>query len=108
MLDEQLTPFVGEGLGEAVAGGGGFGVHGYRSCYNGSLMTSLTIPNPSHARPASPRPTWEIAYLFPPQGMWAEGDYLMLSGNRLVELIDGKVEVLAMPTDFHQAIVAFI
>ena len=32
----------------------------------------------------------------------------MLSGNRLVELVDGRVEVLPTPTDFHQAVVAFI
>ena len=60
------------------------------------------------ARKAEPRPAWEIAYLFPPQGMWTEQEYLDLSGNRLVEFSDGFVEVLPMPTMLHQLIVAFL
>jgi Uma2 family endonuclease len=53
-------------------------------------------------------PTWEIAYLFPPQGMWSEEEYLSLSTNRLVEFSDGTVEVLPMPTEFHQLILLFL
>lgn len=55
---------------------------------------------------AEPEPAWEIARLFPPQGYWTEGEYLRLtdSTNWLVELTDGYIEVLAMPTEMHQLI----
>jgi Uma2 family endonuclease len=53
-------------------------------------------------------PAWEIALLFPEQGTWTEEDYLALDTNRLVEFCDGSIEVLPMPTDFHQTIVAFL
>ena len=40
------------------------------------------------------RPTWEIAYLVPPQGSWTEDDYLALEdhyGTQIrVELADGR------------------
>ena len=51
------------------------------------------------------RPTHEIVDLFPAQGDWTEEEYLALDTNRLVELSDGKLEVLPMPSDFHQLIV---
>src|SRR5687768_6929321 len=66
-----------------------------------------TIPQ----RPSSssePQPAWEIALLFPSQGQWDEGDYLALNTNQLVELVDGSLEVLPMPTIFHQGIVRFL
>ncbi len=59
----------------------------------------------SQARPAAGEPAWEVAYLFPAQGTWTEGEYLALPGNRLVELSDGFLEVLPMPTMSHQMIV---
>ena len=52
-----------------------------------------------------PEPTWEIAHLFPAQGTWCEGEYLALNGNHLVELSNGNLEVLPMPTTSHQMIV---
>lgn len=59
--------------------------------------------------PDEPGPAWEVATLFPDRGRWAESDYLFLtsSTNRLVELTEGNVEVLPMPTMSHQLIVAF-
>lgn len=60
-----------------------------------------------HSEP-SPEPAWEVATLFPPQGDWNESDYLTLATNRLVELSDGRLEVLPMPTEWHQWIVAFL
>jgi len=43
--------------------------------------------------------TYEVAELFPRQGEWTEEDYLSLpETNRLVELSDGKLVVLPMPT----------
>jgi len=49
----------------------------------------------------------EIAELIPAQGEWSESDYLWLTGqtNRLVELTDGRLETLPMPTDEHETIV---
>ena len=53
-------------------------------------------------------PTWDIAKLFPDQGAWSEEEYLMLSGNRLVEFSHGIVEVLPMPSYAHQLMVAWL
>jgi Uma2 family endonuclease len=53
-------------------------------------------------------PTWEIARLFPLQGRWSEADYLALDTNHLIELSDGCLEFLPMPTFFHQDLVAFV
>jgi Uma2 family endonuclease len=53
-------------------------------------------------------PAWDIARLYPNQGRWSEIDYLLLPGNHLVELSHGYVEVLPMPTELHQRIVAFL
>jgi Uma2 family endonuclease len=49
-----------------------------------------------------------VALLFPAQGAWSEADYLYLDTNHLVELSDGQIEVLPMPSDQHQAIVGFL
>ena len=53
-------------------------------------------------------PAWRVALLFPPQGAWSDEDYLALDTNRLVELDAGRIEVLAMPSDRHQAIVTLL
>jgi Uma2 family endonuclease len=53
-------------------------------------------------------PTWEIAHLYPDQGAWSEEEYLALETNRLVEYSDGFVEILEMPTQSHQLIVAVL
>jgi Uma2 family endonuclease len=53
-------------------------------------------------------PSWEVAYLFPTQGNWTEAEYLALDTNRLVELSNGCLEVLPMPTVLHQLIVRFL
>jgi Uma2 family endonuclease len=55
-----------------------------------------------------PEPAWDIARLFPPQGQWSEEDYFALDTNRLVELSDGFIEVLPMPTTAHQLIAVFL
>jgi Uma2 family endonuclease len=57
---------------------------------------------------AEAEPAWEVALLFPAQGAWSEEDYLYLDTNHLVEFSDGKIEVLSMPSDKHQAIVGFL
>lgn len=55
-------------------------------------------------------PSWEIAVLFPAQGSWSEAEYLALQrkSNLLVELSDGYIEVLPMPTPFHQRVVRWL
>ena len=53
-------------------------------------------------------PTWDIAMLFPLQGQWTEEEYLALDTNRLMELVDGCLDVLPMPTPYHQAIVRYL
>ena len=65
-----------------------------------------TIPDP--IAPTEPQPAWDVALLFPSQGDWSEGEYLGLDTNRLVELIDGNLEVLPMPTFLHQLIVEYL
>lgn len=50
-------------------------------------------------------PAWAIATLFPSQGDWGEEEYLAFSTERpLVELCNGAIEVLPMPTDGHQRV----
>ncbi len=53
-------------------------------------------------------PAWEIASLFPEKGGWSEKEYLKLDINRLVEFTHGRLEVLPMPSDMHQALVGYI
>jgi Uma2 family endonuclease len=66
-----------------------------------------TIPDrPSSA--TEPQPAWDVALLFPSQGDWSEFEYLALDTNRLVELVDGNLEVLPMPTILHQLMVEFL
>lgn len=58
--------------------------------------------------PKTAAPVWRIATLFPDQGSWTEQDYLTLETNRRVEFDNGFVEVHDVPTDRHQAILAFL
>jgi Uma2 family endonuclease len=60
--------------------------------------------------PIVSEPAWEIATLFPDQGQWSEADYLSLTDNsrHMVELVEGRVEVLPMPSLAHQRIVNFV
>jgi len=53
-------------------------------------------------------PAWEIARLFPAQGAWCEDEYLALETNRLVELSQGRIEVLTVPTTSHQMLTAYL
>ena len=69
-------------------------------------MKTITVPvADDHAEPV-----WEVALLFPAQGEWSEDDYLWLTDHTksLVELAEGHIEVLPMPTDEHQRVVLFL
>jgi Uma2 family endonuclease len=69
--------------------------------------TSPTVMPPPHTCGLG-EPAWEVALLFPAQGEWTESEYLALDTNRLIELSDGCLEFLPMPTAFHQLIVDFL
>ena len=71
---------------------------------------TTAAPTPSPAPPDVIGPAWDIATLFPMQGHWSESEYLWLTDqtNRLVELVDGRIEVLKMPTLTHQAIIFYL
>jgi Uma2 family endonuclease len=62
--------------------------------------------------PGEPSPTWEVAYLFPPRGAWTEDDYWALEGSYegvpRVELSNGHLDVLPMPSVLHQMILALL
>ena len=53
-------------------------------------------------------PAWAVATLFPPQGRWTESDYFSLNSKRLIELANGTLEVLPMPTWLHQWILDYM
>jgi Uma2 family endonuclease len=53
-------------------------------------------------------PAWNIALLYPRQGQWTEAEYLALNTKRLVELVDGCLEVLPVPTLLHQRILKWL
>jgi len=53
-------------------------------------------------------PTWEIAYLYPPQGTWSEWDYMQLRPNRVVEYDHGYVEIHDVPSQSHQLVLAYL
>jgi Uma2 family endonuclease len=61
--------------------------------------------------PDGGEPTWEVAYLFPAQGHWTEDDYFRLESangdHALVELANGNLEVLPMPTQTHQLVLIY-
>ena len=67
------------------------------------------VPLPCHA-PVVGQPAWDLALLYPMQGYWSDVEYLALTEgtNRLVELSDGSVEVLPMPTSSHQRILLYL
>lgn len=60
-----------------------------------------------HTTPDPAGLTWDVATLFPRQGQWSDSDFLNLTEDltRLVELTDGQLKVLEMPTTSHQQIV---
>jgi Uma2 family endonuclease len=66
------------------------------------------LPGQPIRRTGEPEPSWEVAYLFPPQGQWTEEEYLALNTNRLVELSAGRLEVPPMPTTSHQRLVGHL
>jgi len=70
------------------------------------MATALSNPNTSYDEAAS----LDVSVLLPRQGEFSPADYLYLTENtrRLAELIDGRIEVLAMPTLEHQEIIFYL
>jgi|SRR5215469_15671448 len=59
----------------------------------------------------SPRAWKDFLFeVMPRQGTWTDEQYLAITDhtNRLIEFTDGRLEPLPMPTDRHQAILAFL
>ena len=69
-----------------------------------------TAATRSRSVQGEPEPAWDVALLFPFQGDWSDDEYLSLAGKtrRLVELIDGRLEVLPMVTLTHQRIAQYL
>jgi Uma2 family endonuclease len=66
---------------------------------------SVTTPQiPS----ANGEPAWEAAYMLPLQGSWSEADFLKFHTTRMAELVDGRLEILPMPTLKHQRILRWL
>lgn len=54
-------------------------------------------------------PVWEVAYCYPRQGDWSEADFLEFeTANFPVELVDGCLEFLPMPTPSHQRLLRYL
>ncbi len=69
------------------------------------MTTDMTSLDHTSSDFSSADLTWQVAELFPPQGQWTESDFFRLHGNRMVELVDGTLEILPMPTWLHQLMV---
>ena len=55
------------------------------------------------------KPSWGLVSVFPADGAWSEEEYLSSLGDRRrCELVDGRIDVLPMPTEQHQLILAFL
>ena len=70
-------------------------------------MTTMNHPFPASGKGAPP---WAIAKLYPTQGYWSEKEFLDLSErtNRIIEMVDGCVKVLDLPSLKHQEIIGFL
>ena len=82
-----------------------------RDCRAGLNSSGLEIMN-LPVQPLIPsktgEPAWEVTQFFPLQGQWNEADYFRIHTNQMAELVDGRLEILPMPTWLHQLIVDFL
>ena len=72
-------------------------------------MTAAASPQPAGLRVVAPDGC-TVADSTTLQGFWTQAQYLQLTdwSNRLLEFTDGRIEVLPMPTQEHQAISRFL
>ena len=81
----------------------------YETVYNSNMASVHPTSEYASTRSQPGEPTWEIALLYPRQGSWSKQEYLRLTdSNWMVELKEGRIEVLPMPTLYHQLIVDFL
>lgn len=66
------------------------------------------IPAVPHIPSSNGEPAWEAAYMLPVQGDWSEADFLKFHTNRMAELVNGRLEILPLPTWLHQLILDFL
>ena len=103
---ERTTPHLTLGEGDQKQGTNA--THGVILPANigDELLTFFfTATEASDMAPTSTsEPTWEVAKLFPDQGLWSEDDYLALDTNQLIEFSHGVLEFPPMPTTSHQGI----
>ena len=74
-------------------------------------MNAMATTEPTAPARASQRPLASLLCdVLPPQGAWSDEAYLWLTDHsrRLIEFTDGHVQELPMPTDTHQAVLAFL
>ena len=68
-------------------------------------IEAFELPRPSKRG----EPSWEVACCFPRQGEWSEEDYFAFeTANFPVELVDGCLEFLPMPTPSHQRLSRYL
>jgi Uma2 family endonuclease len=72
------------------------------------VMAMSTAPTRKVRMAEEPEPNWEVAYLFPACGQWTEEEYLELNTTRRVELVNGSIEVLPVPTISYQRMLAYL
>lgn len=73
-------------------------------------MERATAATPPAARTSQEALNELLRDVLPPQGAWNEAAYLWLTdqSNRLIEITDGRIEELPMPTSTHQAVLLFL
>ena len=73
-------------------------------------MEPATAATPPAARTSQEALNELLRDVLPPQGAWNEAAYLWLTdqSNRLIEITDGCIEELPMPTSTHQAVLLFL
>lgn len=71
------------------------------------ILTPPEVPRPPAQWPPSTpgEPAWGIVSLYPRQGHWSPVDFFTLPNNRGVELVEGCLEFLPMPSKKHQTVI---
>lgn len=71
---------------------------------------AVTISEPAAAPTSQEALHALLCEILPPQGAWSDDAYLWLSDhtNHLIELTDGHIQELPMPTFIHQAVLLFL
>ena len=66
--------------------------------------------HPSSVRPNQDQLDDLLLRVLPEQGQWSDEDYLWITDhtNQLIEVTDGYLEVLPVPTDRHQTLLLFV